>query len=159
MKRKLVSHSLKALMVCMAIFSLFTSFYVLPRLASDLVEELPSISYAKDVLLPLSQALLLLFILGLALILVLLFLFDKGKVYSHAFMKILSILAILCLVGALGLLAIFIYTISFGGPGPLLTVLFCGALLLIFVIMMTILLIRFVIEDALTYKDELDLVV
>ena len=159
MNRKLISHGMKVLLGLLMIVSLFFAFFLLPILAEDMAKEWAEIEYAVKVLLPMSQGMMVVFVLGLVIIIYLLRLFDLNRAYDLNFTKGLTVLAGLCLLAVVGLVMAFVYLSKLGGPGPGPSLVLLGLILVILIVMAVILLVKYIILDAMKYKEEVDLTV
>lgn len=89
----------------------------------------------------------------------LLVMFDRGLTFSTKFMRGLEILVGMCIVASIGVIILFQYMTTFGGPGPLLSMIMIGVTLIIWIVASVIMLIRAIVKKAIVYKDEYDLTV
>lgn len=159
MSKKVLSNSLKVLILIIMICSLFGIFYILPRIGKELAREWEEIAYAYSTMLILSESLVAIFIIGLANIIFMLRLFDKNEAYSKIFIKGLNFLAFLCVVASLIIIVMFGYLKTIGGPGPLLGVILMTTILLILVLANVLLLIKAIIKDTIKYKEDSELTI
>ncbi|NLC54748.1 MAG: DUF2975 domain-containing protein [Erysipelothrix sp.] len=159
MKPKYASNGLKVLLILFGVGVAFVGVYVLPIMALQMTEAYPEIAYAKTPILIISELLLILLLIGIATILYLLKVFDKGKTFTSDFTKGLTALVLMCLVAALGVFGIFMYTSSLGGPDPLSALIMIGAIFVILIVGSVILLVKTIVKESITYKTDYDLTV
>ena len=158
-KVDIASNILKALLILFAIGVIFFGGYVLPIMAGDMVDIYPELDYAKLPILIICELLLVLLLIGIAIIMYLLIVFDKGNAFSLKFTKGLEILVGMCIIASIGIIFLFQYMASFGGPGPLLALIMVGTIFVIWIVAAVIILIRSIVKKAIIYKDDYDLTV
>ncbi len=159
MKVNMASNILKILLILFAIGVIFFGAYVLPIMAEQSVLIYPELEYAKIPILAASELLLIMLLIGIGIIMNLLIVFDKGNTFSLKFTKGLEILIGMCLIASLGVIFLFSYFRTFGGPGPLLSLVMIGVIFLIWIVTAVIMLIRSIVKKAIVYKDDYDLTV
>ena len=159
MKVNIASNILKILLFLFAIGVLFIGVYVLPILAGEMVALYPELEYAKLPILMTSEILLVLLLIGIGIIMYLLVVFDRGLTFSAKFIRGVEVLVAMCLVASIGVIGIFQYMTTFGGPGPLLSLLMIGITFIIWIVAAVIMLIRAIVKKAIVFKDDYDLTV
>lgn len=159
MKINLASNVLKILLVLFAIGVIFLGIFILPILAEEMVTMYPELDYAKLPILIATEILLALLLTGIGIIMYLLKMFDHGSTFSLKFTKGLEILVGMCLIASVGIILIIVYMSSFGGPGPLLSLIMIGTTIVIWIVAAVIMLIRAIIKKAIIFKDDYDLTV
>ncbi len=158
MRNKLSSHLLKGLIALFILISIFITTYIIPIIVYQSKESFPELEHLALPLQIGAQLMMIMFIFGLILILYLLFLFDKGRVFSIQFTRVLNIISILCFIASIGCVAFFMVLIPYGGPGP--GGFFVIPLILAIVILgLGLALFANVINQAIEYKSENDLTV
>lgn len=159
MKINLASNILKILLVLFAIGVIFLGVFILPILAEEMVTIYPELDYAKLPILITIEILLALLLTGIGIIMYLLMMFDHGSTFSLKFAKGLEILVGMCTIASVGIILTIVYMSSFGGPGPLLSLIMIGTTIVIWIVAAVIMLIRAIIKKAIIYKDDYDLTV
>jgi len=159
LKINFASNILKILLVVFAIGVIFFGVYVLPIIAEEMATIHPELDYAKLPILITTEILLALLLTGTGIIMYLLVMFDHGSTFSLKFTKGLEILVGMCFLASVGIILTIIYMRSFGGPGPLLSLIMIGITLVIWIVATVIMLIRAIVKKAITYKDDYDLTV
>lgn len=137
-----------------AIGVLFFGGYVLPSIAEDMRALNPELDYAKLPILVTCELLLVFLLIGLGIILYLLTIFDRGLVFSSTFIRWVEVLVGMCLVASIGIIILFQYTRTFGGPGPLLALIMIGLTVTIWIIAAVIMLIRAIVKRAICFQRE-----
>lgn len=155
----MASNILKVLLIIFAIGVIILGTFILPLMADQQVDYFPELEYAKGSILLGSQALLLLLLFGIGIIMYLIIVFDRGAVFTLKFIRGLEILFVMCIVASLGIIILFKYMTSFGGPGPALALVMLGTIIFIWILGSVIMLIRAIIKNAITYKTDYDLTV
>lgn len=159
MKVELASNILKILLVLFVLGIIFLGMYVLPVIATEMVDIYPELQYAKLPILITIESLLGLLLIGIGIIIYLLLLFDRGKTFSLSFTRGNEILVGMCIIASIVLVFLYKYLHSFGGPGPLLALVMIGMVFVIWIIASVIMLIRSIVKKAMVFKDDYDLTV
>ena len=159
LKVNIASNILKVLLVVFSVGVLFFGLYVLPILAGEMHDIYPELEYAKLPILIACELLLLFLLVGIGIIMYLLIMFDRGLTFSVKFIKGLEILVGMCIVASIGIIVLFQFMSTFGGPGPLLALAMIGVTFIIWIVAAVIMLIRAIVKKAIVYKDEYDLTV
>ncbi|MGI6577203.1 MAG: DUF2975 domain-containing protein [Eubacteriales bacterium] len=159
MKVDIASKILKALLILFALGVIFAGVYVLPTLANEMVDIYPELEYAKLPILIACEILLGLLMTGVGIIMYLLVLFDRGNTFSFRFTKGLEILTAMCIIATIGIMLLFGYMKTFGGPGPLPSMVMACSIIVIWIIAAVIMLLRSIVKKAMVYKDDYDLTV
>lgn len=159
MKRQMASNVLKILLILFGFGVIFFGTYVLPRMANEMSVFYPELEYAKMTVLGISELLLGLLILGIVIIMSLLKKFDQNNTFTFKFTKGLEILVGLCVLASVGLIGLFLFLYWIGGPGPLLSLIMIGLIFIIWIVSAVIMLIRSIVIESMTYKDDYDLTV
>lgn len=156
----MASNALKVLLIVFAIGVIFLGTYVLPIMAEEMVLYVyPELEYAKMPILVTCELLLALLLIGIGIIMYLLIVFDRGNTFSLRFTRGLEILVGMCIVASIGIIILFKYLTTFGGPGPLLSLIMIGITFVIWIVAAVIMLIRAIVKKAIVYKDDYDLTV
>lgn len=155
----MASNILKVLLIIFAIGVIFFGTYVLPVMAEDMSNAYPELEYAKLPILITCELLLVLLLIGIGVIMYLLIIFDKGFVFSLKFTRGLEILVGMCMVASIGIIILFQYISSLGGPDPLSALIMIGMTFVIWIVATVIMLIRAIVKRAITYKNDYDLTV
>jgi len=142
-----------------AIGVIFFGVYVLPIMAGEMRAFHPELDYAKLPILVTCELLLALLLIGIGIIMYLLIMFDRGLTFSSIFIRGVEILVGMCIVASIGIIIIFQYLRSFGGPGPLLALIMIGITIIIWIVAAVIMLIRAIVKKAIVYKDDSDMTV
>lgn len=153
MKVNITSNILKILLIVFALGVIFIGVYVLPIMAEEMRALYPELDYAKLPILVTCELLLALLLIGLGIIMYLLIMFDRGLIFSSRFIRGVEILVGMCIVASIGIIIIFQYMRTFGGPGPLLSLIMIGIILIIWIVAAIIMLIRAIVKKAIVYKD------
>jgi hypothetical protein len=140
------SKLLKALLVLFATGVVFFGIIILPILAEEMVIMYPELDYAKLPILISTELLLVLLLTGVGIIMYLLVMFDHDDTFSLKFVKGLEILVGMCSIASVGIILIIVYMSSFGGPGPLLSLVMIGTIIVIWIVAAVTLLIRAIIK-------------
>ena len=156
MKINFASKILKLLLALFAAGVIFLGVYILPILADEMVTIYLELDYARMPLLIAAEMLLALLLVGTGLIMYLIVMFDRGSTFSTKFTKGLVLLVGICLIASIGIIFMFVYMNSFGGPGPLLALIMIGIIIVIWIVAAVILLIRDIIRKAIIFKDHYD---
>ena len=119
----------------------------------------PELEYAKLPILITCESLLLLLIIGIGIIMYLFIMFDRGNTFSLRFIRGLEILTGMCIIATIGIIFLFAYMDTIGGPGPMPTIIMAGSVIVIWIVSAVIMLIRNIIKKAIVYKDDYDLTV
>lgn len=159
MKVNIASNILKVLLVLFAFGAIFIGIYVLPIMAEQSVLIYPELEYAKIPILIACELLLVMLLIGIGIIMYLLVVFDRGNTFSMKFTKGLEILIGMCSIASIGVISLLYYFRTFGGPGPLLSLIMIGVIFLIWIVAAVIMLIRSIVKKAIVYKDDYDLTV
>ncbi|MBE0451805.1 MAG: DUF2975 domain-containing protein [Clostridia bacterium] len=146
MKIYFASKLLKALLVLFAIGVVFFGIIILPILAEEMVIMYPELDYAKLPILISTELLLVLLLTGVGIIMYLLVMFDHDDTFSFKFVKGLEILVGMCSIASVGIILIIVYMSSFGGPGPFLSIVMIGTIIVIWIVAAVTLLIRAIIK-------------
>ncbi len=146
MKIYFASKLLKALLVLFATGVVFFGIIILPILAEEMVIMYPELDYAKLPILISTELLLVLLLTGVGIIMYLLVMFDHDDTFSLKFVKGLEILVGMCSIASVGIILIIVYMSSFGGPGPLLSLVMIGTIIVIWIVAAVTLLIRAIIK-------------
>ena len=156
----MASNVLKVLLIMFAIGVIFLGTYVLPIMEELMVLYVyPELEYAKLPILVTCELLLVLLLIGIGIIMYLLIVFDLGNTFSLRFTRGLEILFGMCIVASIGIIILFKYLTTFGGPGPLLSLIMIGITFVIWIVAAVIMLIRAIVKKAIVYKDDYDLTV
>lgn len=158
MSKKLISRTLKILLSFLMLISIFITTYVLPRVAEDTAKTWEEIEYLKVPMLVVGQLLMVLFILGLGIIIYLLFLFDRKETFSKQFARGVNWLSAMCVMAVFMIAVAIGLLVSVGGPGPGGIWLFCAGIVIL-ILGLVLYLISTIINDAIYYKEEIDLTV
>lgn len=156
LKENITSHILKILLIVFAIGVLFFGGYVLPSIAEDMLALNPELDYVKLPILVTCEILLVFLLVGVGIIMYLLIIFDRGFVFSSTFIRWIEVLVGMCVVASIGIIILFQYTRTFGGPGPLLALIMIGLIVTIWIIAAVIMLIRAIVKKAVVYKGSYD---
>lgn len=159
MKTKIESVILRILLLVFGLGTVFVGFYVLPSIAEEMIFTYPALENARRTTLYISQSLLVLLLIGIVVIIYLLRLFDNGLTFSIKFLRGLEVLIIMCLTAFIGMLSLYIYISSFGGPDPLTALTMVSVAIFTLILAAVIMLIRSIVKNAITYKTEYDLTV
>jgi len=154
-----VSNILKILLIVFAIGVIFIGVYVLPIMAEEMRALYPELDYAKLPILVTCELLLALLLIGIGIIMYLLIMFDRGLTFGSRFIRGVEILVGMCIVASIGIIIIFEYLRTFGGPGPLLALIMIGITFIIWIVAAEIMLIRAIVKKAIDYKDDYDMTV
>ncbi|MGN7477262.1 hypothetical protein ACTHOQ_05345 [Solibacillus silvestris] len=146
MKANKTSHILKILLVLFAIGVIFIGVYVLPTMAEEMSILYPELDYAKLRILIACELLSVLLLAGIGIIIYLLALFDSRLVFDRKFIRGTEILACMCIVASIGMIILFQYMRSFGGPGPLLALMMIGIIIVIWIVAAGMLLTRNIVK-------------
>ncbi|MEG0578071.1 MAG: DUF2975 domain-containing protein, partial [Bacilli bacterium] len=92
-------------------------------------------------------------------IMYLLTVFDRGLTFDSRFIRGVEILVGMCIVASIGVIVLFQYTRTFGGPGPLLALIMIGVTVIIWIVAAVIMLIRAIVKKAVVYKGDSDMTV
>ena len=150
---------LKILLIVFAIGVIFFAVYVLPIMAEQNSALYPELNYAKLPILITCELLLALLLIGIGIIMCLLIIFDRGLTFGSRFIRGVEILVGMCIVASIGIIIIFQYMRTFGGPGPLLALIMIGITFIIWIVAAVIMLIRAIVKKAIVYKDDYDMTV
>ena len=142
MKINVASNILKVLLIIFSIGVILGGVYILPILANDVMMEYPELEYAKLPILIMCESLLVLLLAGVGIIMYLLRVFDKGLTFSLKFTKGLEILVGMCVLASIGIIIIFRYIKSLGGPDPITGMVMVGVIFIIWIVAAVIMLIR-----------------
>lgn len=159
MKVNVASNILKVLLILFATGAIFFGVYVLPIMAEQSAFYYPELKYAKLPILTSCELLLVMLLIGIGIIMYLLVVFEKGNTFSLKFTKGLEILIGMCIIASIGVILLLYYFQTFGGPGPLLSLIVIGVIFLIWIVAAVIVLIRSIVKKAMVYKDDSDLTV
>lgn len=159
MKVNIASNILKILLIVFAIGVIFIGVYVLPIMAEEMRTLYPELDYAKLPILVTCELLLALLLIGIGIIMRLLIMFDRGLTFGSRFIRGLEILVGMCIVASIGIIILFQYIRTFGGPGPLLSLIMIGITFIIWIVAAVIMLIRAIVKKAIVYKDDYDMTV
>lgn len=159
MKVNLASNVLKVLLIIFAIGVVVAGIYILPIIAEEMVDIYPELEHAKLPILIACELLLGLLMVGIGVIMYLLILFDRGNTFSLRFVRGLEILTTMCIIATIGIIILFVYMNSIGGPGPLPTLAMAGSIIVIWIVAAVIMLVRSIVKKAMVYKDDYDLTV
>lgn len=159
MKVNMASNILKILLILFGLGALFFGGYVLPLMAEESVLYYPELAYAKVPVLIACEALLAMLLIGIGKIMHLLIIFDRGNTFSLKFIKGLDILVGMSITASIGVIGLFYFLQTFGGPGPLISLIMIGVLFIIWIVSAVMLLIRSIIKKAMVYKTDYDLTV
>ncbi|WP_338062499.1 DUF2975 domain-containing protein [Sporosarcina limicola] len=155
----IASNILKILLIVFSIGVIFFGAYVLPIMAEQMRALYPELDYAKLPILVTCELLLALLLIGIGIIMYLLILFDRGLTFGSRFIRGVEILVGMCIVASIGIIILFQYLRSFGGPGPLLALEMIGITIIIWIVAAVIMLIRAIVKKAIVYKDDYDMTV
>lgn len=159
LKVNMASNILKILLIVFAIGVIFLGTYILPIMAEDMLYVYPELEYAKLPILVTCELLLILLLIGTGVIMYLLRMFDHGFTFTLRFTRGLEILVGMCILASIGIIILIQYMTTFGGPGPLLSLIMIGITFVIWIVAMVIMLIRAIVKKAIIYKDDYDLTV
>lgn len=159
MKINQASNILKILLILFAIGVIFLGSYVLPLMAEEMSYIEPELQYAKLPILIVCELLLVLLLIGVGTIMYLLVLFDRDLTFTSRFTKGLERLVVMCVVASIGVIGLFQYMTSFGGPGPLIALIMVAVTFLIWIVATVIMLIRAIVKKSIIYKNDYDLTV
>ena len=159
MKVNKASNTLKILLIVFGIGVIFFGVYVLPIIAEEMRAIYPELDYAKLPILVTCELLLALLLIGIGIIMYLLIMFDRGLTFGSRFSRGVEILVGMCIVASIGIIILFQYLRSFGGPGPLLALIMIGITIIIWIVAAVIMLIRAIVKKAIVYKDDSDMTV
>ncbi len=159
MKVNTASNILKVLLIVFAICVIFFGSYVLPRMAENMAEYEPEVEYAKLPILIACELLLLLLLTGVGTIMYLLVLFDRDFTFTSRFTRGLEIVVIMCILASIGIIILFKYMTTFGGPGPLIALIMVGTIFLIWIVATVTMLVRAIVKKSIVYKNDYDLTV
>ena len=159
MKVNIASNILKILLIVFAIGVIFIGVYVLPIMAVEMKALYPELDYAKLPILVTCELLLGLLLIGIGIIMYLLTMFDRGLTFGSRFIRGVEILVGMCIVASIGIIIIFQYLRTFGGPGPLLALIMIGITFIIWIVAAVIMLIRAIVKKSIVYKDDYDMTV
>lgn len=155
----LTSNILKVLLIVFAIGVIFFGVYVLPIMAEQQITYYPELDYAKLPILVICELLLALLLIGVGIIMYLLVMFDRGLTFGSRFIRGVEILVGMCILASIGIIIIFQYMRTFGGPGPLLSLIMIGITFVIWIVAAVIMLIRAIVKKTIVYKDDYDMTV
>lgn len=119
----------------------------------------PELEYAKLPILIACELLLVLLLIGVGNIMYLLVLFDRDFTFTLKFTRGLEVLVGMCILASIGIIILFQYMTSFGGPGPLISLIMVGTTFLIWIVATVIMLIRAIVKKSIIYKNDYDLTV
>lgn len=159
MKVNLASNILKVLLVLFANLAVFIGVFIMPLLAGEMLALYPELEYVKLPLLISTELLLVLLLIGIGIMMYLLIVFDRGHTFSSKFVKGLEILVGMCIVVSIGIISLFLYMNSFGGPGPMISLIMVSTTVIIWIVAAVMMLIRAIVRKAMVYKDDYDLTV
>lgn len=159
MKVNKASNTLKILLIVFGIGVIFFGVYVLPIMAEEMRAIYPELDYAKLPILVTCELLLALLLIGIGIIMYLLIMFDRGLTFGSRFSRGVEILVGMCIVASIGIIILFQYLRSFGGPGPLLALIMIGITIIIWIVAAVIMLIRAIVKKAIVYKVDSDITV
>ena len=159
MKVNVASNILKVLLILFSIGAIFFGVYVLPIMAGEMVYIYPELDYAKMPILIMCEFLLVMLLVGIGIILYLIAVFERGNTFSLKFTKGIEILIGMCIFASTGVILLFYYFQTFGGPGPLISLIMVGVVFLIWIVAAVMMLIRSIVKKAMIYKDDYDLTV
>lgn len=159
MKINTASNILKILLIVFAIGVIFFGSYVLPLMAEEMAYSEPEVEYAKLPILIACELLLVLLLIGIGNIMYLLVLFDQDLTFTLRFTRGLEVLVGMCILASIGIMILFQYMASFGGPGPLIALIMVGTIFLIWIVATVIMLIRAIVKKSIIYKNDYDLTV
>lgn len=159
MKVNLASNILKILLIMFSIGAIFFGIYILPILAAEMLYVYPELEYAKMQILVICELLLTLLLFGIAIIMYLLLIFDRGRTFSVKFIRGLEVLGVLCILASMGTIYLYYFMSTFGGPGPLLSLVMIGVIFVIWIVAAVIMLVRSIVKKAIIYKDDYDLTI
>lgn len=119
----------------------------------------PELEYAELPILVTCELLLVLLLIGVGIIMYLLMIFDRENTFSLRFVRGLEILVGMCIIASIGIIILFQYMTTFGGPGPFLSLTMIAITFIIWIVAAVITLIRAIVKKAIVYKDDYDLTV
>ena len=119
----------------------------------------PELEYAELPILVTCELLLVLLLIGVGIIMYLLMIFDRENTFSLRFVRGLEILVGMCIIASIGIIILFQYITTFGGPGPFLSLIMIAITFIIWIVAAVITLIRAIVKKAIDYKDDYDLTV
>lgn len=149
LKVSVVSNVLKVLLILFSIGVICFGAFVLPIIAEEMGEMYPEIAYAKLPILLICELLLVLLLVGIGIIMYFLIQFDRNLLLSSGFVRGLEILAGMCMAASVGVIGLFLYMNTFGGPGPFLTLIMIGIILIIWILAAVIILLRTMVKKAI----------
>lgn len=156
---KVTSNALKILLILFSVGVIFFGVYVLPILAEEIRVIYPELTYAKLPILVICELLLALLLAGIGIIMYLLILFDRNLLFSQGFIRGLEVLAGMCILASVGVIGLFLYMDSIGGPGPLLSLIMIGVSTIVLILAAVIILLRVTVKKAIVSKCNLDLTI
>ena len=159
MKVNISSNILKILLIVFAIGVIYFGVYVLPFIAEEMRALYPELDYAKLPILVTCELLLALLLIGIGIIMYLLIMFDRGLTFGSRFIRGVEILGGICVSASIGIIILFQYMRTFGGPGPLLSLIMIGITIIIWLVTAVIMLTRAIVKKAIVYKDDYDMTV
>lgn len=159
MKVNVASNILKVLLILFAIGAIFFGVYVLPIMSEEMAYIYPELEHAKISMLVACELLLVMLLIGIGIIMYLLVVFDSGNTFSLKFTKGLEGLVGMCIIASIGVILIFYYLRTYGGPSPLLSLIMIGVIFLIWIVAAVMMLIRSIVKKAMIYKGDYDLTV
>lgn len=159
MKVNMASHILKVLLVLFAIGGIFTGVFLLPIMAEQNVLYYPELEYAKIPILIGCEILLVMLLIGIGIIMYLLVVFDRGDTFSIKFTRGLEIIIAMSIMASIGVVFLLLFLSSFGGPGPLISLIMLAVILIIWIVGAVIMLVRNIVKKAIVYKNDYDLTV
>jgi hypothetical protein len=148
MKVNVVSNILKILLILFAIGAIFFGAYVLPIIAEEMAYIYPELEHAKMSILIACELLLVILLIGIGIIMYLLVVFDRQNTFSLKVTKGLEILIGMCIIASIGVILLFYYLGTYGGPGPLLSLVMMGVIFLIWIAAAVMMLIRSIVKKA-----------
>lgn len=157
MQVNITSNILKILLILFSIGVIFFGVYVLPSIAEEMSDMYPELAYAKLPILVICELMLVLLLTGIGIILYLLILIDRNLTFSFGFIRWLEILAGMCMTASVGVISLFLYMRTFGGPGPFLSLIMIGITLIVWILAAVIILVRAMVKKAIVSKCNFDL--
>ena len=148
MKVNVVSNILKILLILFAIGAIFFGYYVLPIIAEEMAYIYPELEHAKMSILIACELLLVILLIGIGIIMYLLVVSDRENTFSLKFTKGLEILIGMSIIASIGVILLFYYLSTYGGPGPLLSLVMMGVIFLIWIAAAVMMLIRSIVKKA-----------
>ena len=146
MKVNIASNILKVLLILFAIGAIFFGISVLPIMAKQNVIYYPELEYVKIPIFIACELLLVILLIGIGIIMYLLVVFDRGNTFSLKIAKGLEILIAMCIIASIGVILLLYYFRTFGGPGPLLSLIMIGVIFLIWIVAAVMILIRSIVK-------------